>query len=161
MRERGTPPDAICCQTVLRVLDRWDRAEEAAVLFEDMKRQGLACLPGASFWPLWLDLAWPQVLSLSNLLYFDIVSPSNVHYCLFSSELAEEMYCCGIRALEKLGRWSAAVELLEEWRGLDGYNKSGKDNSVVRVLELSVSPFAANLLTPALTSFSACVSART
>ncbi|CAN0370330.1 unnamed protein product, partial [Laminaria digitata] len=36
MKERGTPPDAVCCQTVLRVLDRWDCAEEAFGLFEEM-----------------------------------------------------------------------------------------------------------------------------
>ncbi|CAN0310856.1 unnamed protein product, partial [Hapterophycus canaliculatus] len=36
MREKGTPPDAICYQAVLRVLDRWDRAEEASLLFDEM-----------------------------------------------------------------------------------------------------------------------------
>lgn len=75
-------------------------------------------------------------------------------------EVTEEMYCCGIRALEKLGKWSAAVELLEEWRGLEGFTNSGKDNTVVRVLEFFFSPFAINLVTPALSSFSASVPAR-
>lgn len=46
MWERGTPPDAICYQTVLRVLDRWDRAGEASGLFEEMRDKGLAMAPG-------------------------------------------------------------------------------------------------------------------
>lgn len=46
MRERGTPPDAICCQTVLRVLDRWNKPAEALALFEDMRRRGFAAAPG-------------------------------------------------------------------------------------------------------------------
>ena len=44
-------------------------------------------------------------------------------------DVAEEAYCCGIRALEKLGRWPAAVALLEEWRTLDAYD-DGKDAMV-------------------------------
>lgn len=47
MKERGTPPDAVCCQTVLRVLDRWDRAEEAFGLFEEMQGRRFALAPGA------------------------------------------------------------------------------------------------------------------
>ena len=47
MREKGTPPDAVCYQAVLRVLDRWDRAEEASALFEEMMtRQRVALVPG-------------------------------------------------------------------------------------------------------------------
>eukprot|EP00903_Cladosiphon_okamuranus_P008706 g8340.t1 len=83
MREKGTPPDAVCYQAVLRVLDRWDRAEEASVLFQEMMdRQKVALVPA----------------------------------------LAEEMYGCGIRALEKLGKWSEAVSLLEEWREMGDYD---------------------------------------
>lgn len=44
-----------------------------------------------------------------------------IENCLFSA-VAEEAYCCGIRALEKVGNWSAAVSLLEEWREVDGYD---------------------------------------
>lgn len=36
--------------------------------------------------------------------------------------LAEEMYGCGIRALEKLGKWSEAVSLLEDWRDTGAYD---------------------------------------
>lgn len=48
MRKRGTPPDIICCQTVLRVLDRWDMPKEALALFEDMRGRGLVMAPGES-----------------------------------------------------------------------------------------------------------------
>lgn len=47
MHERGTPPDAICYQAVLTVLDRWDRAPEASVLFEEMSRERFDLVPGA------------------------------------------------------------------------------------------------------------------
>ena len=47
MRERGTPPDAICYQAILTVLDRWDRAHEASVLFEEMSGERFDLLPGA------------------------------------------------------------------------------------------------------------------
>lgn len=46
MKQRGTPPDAICCQTVLRVLDRWDHADEAFGLFEEMREKGMGSAPG-------------------------------------------------------------------------------------------------------------------
>lgn len=47
MRQRGSPPDAICCQTVLRVLDRWNKPAEALGLFEYMGHHGLLEVPGA------------------------------------------------------------------------------------------------------------------
>lgn len=49
MHEKGTPPDAICYLAVLKVLDRWDLAEEASLLFEEMveTREQIALMPGA------------------------------------------------------------------------------------------------------------------
>lgn len=45
--------------------------------------------------------------------------------------LAEETYGCGIRALEKLGKWSEAVSLLEEWRETGAYDAD--NDMMVRV----------------------------
>lgn len=47
MHDKGTPPDAICYHAVQRVLDRWDCAEEASALFEEMSRERVALVPGA------------------------------------------------------------------------------------------------------------------
>ena len=48
-----------------------------------------------------------------------------------TTAIAEEMYCCGIRALEKLGKWPEAVSLLEQWREKGAYDAD--NDKMVRV----------------------------
>ncbi|CAN0363469.1 unnamed protein product, partial [Discosporangium mesarthrocarpum] len=73
-----TCPDAIFCQTVLGVCDRWDHPKQALEVFERMRAEGLTEDPA----------------------------------------VAENAYCCGIRAYERLGRWREAADLLKHWRGV-------------------------------------------
>lgn len=49
-------------------------------------------------------------------MFLVLVSPAA------AAAIAEEMYGCGIRALEKLGKWSEAVSLLEQWRQTGAYD---------------------------------------
>ncbi|CAM9219017.1 unnamed protein product, partial [Scytosiphon promiscuus] len=103
MREKGTPPDAICYQAVLRVLDRWDRAEEASLLFDEMMT------------------TTPATTTTTAAAAANATSGEQRVVALVP-EIAEEAYCCGIRALEKLGKWPEAVSLLEQWREKGAYD---------------------------------------